>query len=298
MLYKRHPQLDRQGGLLHLLSIEGLPKAVLDRLLAMALDEEDPPPSLQGGRVFLWFDEPSTHGRASFEAAARRLSAEVIDVAPSSASLLDTVAGLDAKAGDMLVLRHPEPGVPVLVAAHLPPQVHLVNAGDGAHEDPTRGLRELCTLRRHTPGFADLTVAIVGDLLHSGAARSLVHGLTTLGTAEVRAIGPKTLVPADMAHLGVRIFHSIDEGLRDCDVVVGVPMSEASVAEALLPSAREFLGCYGLTRERLGSAKPDAIVIGADPAALGAGQRSIGAQPDLDIAVCKAVLRSLAGEVA
>ena len=300
MLYKRHPQLDRQGGLQHLLSIEGLPRQVVDRVLALALDGEEPPPVLRGRRVFQCFFEPSTHSRASFEAAARRLSAEVIESARPSASLRDGVAAIDAQAGDMLVLRHREPGAPFLVAAQLPPQVRLVNAGDGGHEHPTHGLFALCAIRRYTPGFADLTVAIVGDLLHSGAARSLIHGLTTLGCAEVRVVGPKTLVPADTAQLGVRVFQSIEEGLRDCDVVVQLPLANARVGEALLPSAREFFARYGLTRERLLRASPDAIVIGAgvEPAVLDGGHRWIGPQPDLAIAVRMAVLRLLAGDTA
>ena len=216
MLYKRNnPQLNKNGELIHLLSTEGLSKDILTHILDTAASfvsvndrEVKKVPLLRGKSVFNLFFENSTRTRTTFDIAATRLSADVytLDIARSSASkgesLLDTIANLSAMAADIFVVRHGESGAPYLIAQHVAPHVHVVNAGDGRHAHPTQGLLDMFTIRHYKKDFANLTVAIVGDVLHSRVARSDIHALTTLGCAEVRVVGPKTLVPADMAQMG------------------------------------------------------------------------------------------------
>ncbi len=253
MLYRRNPQLNKNGELVHLLSIEGLPASILRQVLDTAENfvsvndrEVKKVPLLRGRSVFNLFFENSTRTRTTFEIAAKRLSADVInlDIARSSASkgesLLDTIANLSAMAADIFVVRHGESGA-------------------------TQGLLDMFTIRHYKKDFSNLTVAIVGDVLHSRVARSDIHGLTTLGCAEVRVVGPKTLVPADLAQMGVRVCHNLEEGIRGCDVVIMLRLQNERMSGALLPSAQEYFVSYGLTRERLQWAKPDAIVMHPGP---------------------------------
>src|SRR5207344_1586014 len=222
MFVRRNPQLNANGELIHLLSIEGLPAGILQHILDTAgtflsVNEREVKkvPLLRGKSVFNLFFENSTRTRTTFEIAAKRLSADVInlDIARSSAakgeSLLDTIANLSAMHADMFVVRHSESGAPYLIAQHCAPHVHVVNAGDGRHAHPTQGLLDMYTIRHYKKDFRNLTVAIVGDVLHSRVARSLIHGLTTLGTPEVRVIGPKTLLPSAVESMGVHVFHDM-----------------------------------------------------------------------------------------
>jgi aspartate carbamoyltransferase catalytic subunit len=209
---------------------------------------------------------------------------------------------------DLFVVRHSRSGAPHLIAAHLnatgKTHVHVVNAGDGRHAHPTQGLLDLYTIRHYKGGFGALTVAIVGDVLHSRVARSLIHGLTTLGVPEVRVIAPKTLLPARVESLGVRVFHRMSEGLLGCDVVCMLRLQSERMNGALLPSAGEFFKHYGLTPEKLALAKPDAIVMHPGPmnrgveidSAVADGERSvILPQVTFGIAVRMAVLSIVAG---
>ena len=211
MFVRRNPQLNRNDELIHLLSIEGLPQSILQHILDTAgtflsVNERDVKkvPLLRGKSVFNLFFENSTRTRTTFEIAAKRLSADVInlDIARSSTakgeSLLDTIANLSAMHADMFVVRHGESGAPYLIAQHCAPHVHVVNAGDGRHSHPTQGLLDMYTIRHYKKDFRQLTVAIVGDIVHSRVARSDIHALTTLGAPEIRAVGPKTLVPGDL----------------------------------------------------------------------------------------------------
>ena len=274
----RNPQLNANGELQHLLSIEGLPRALLLQILDTAesfagVTERDikKVPLLRGKSVFNLFFEGSTRTRTTFEIAAKRLSADVINlnVAASSTakgeSLLDTVANLSAMQADIFVVRHGSSGAPYLVAQHVKPHEHVINAGDGRHAHPTQGLLDLYTIRHYKKDFSRLTVAVVGDVLHSRVARSLIHGLTTLGAPEVRVIGPQTLIPAGAAALGVRVCHSMNEGLKDADVVVMLRLQNERMSGALLPSAQEFNKQYGLSAEKLALARPDAIVMHPGP---------------------------------
>jgi len=274
----RNPQLNANGELQHLLSIEGLPRALLIQILDTAesfagVTERDikKVPLLRGKSVFNLFFEGSTRTRTTFEIAAKRLSADVINlnVAASSTSkgesLLDTVANLSAMQADIFVVRHGSSGAPYLVAQHVKPHEHVINAGDGRHAHPTQGLLDLYTIRHYKKDFSRLTVAVVGDVLHSRVARSLIHGLTTLGAPEVRVIGPQTLIPAGAAALGVRVCHSMNEGLKDADVVVMLRLQNERMSGALLPSAQEFNKQYGLSAAKLALARPDAIVMHPGP---------------------------------
>jgi aspartate carbamoyltransferase catalytic subunit len=273
-----NPQLNANGELLHLLSIEGLPRDVLVGILDTAASfvgvterEVKKVPLLRGKSVFNLFFEPSTRTRTTFEIAAKRLSADVINlnVAVSSQtkgeSLLDTVSNLSAMQADLFVVRHGSSGAPFLIAQHVKPHEHVINAGDGRHAHPTQGLLDLYTIRHYKRDFGALRVAIVGDILHSRVARSLIHGLTTLGTPEVRVIGPQTLLPAGVEALGVKVFNDMQEGLRGADVVVMLRLQNERMRGALLPSAQEFFKHYGLTAQKLALAKPDAIVMHPGP---------------------------------
>ena len=278
MLSKRNPQLNKNGELIHLLSTEGLSKNILthildtaERFVSVNDREVKKVPLLRGKSVFNLFFENSTRTRTTFEIAAKRLSADVLnlDIGRSSASkgesLLDTISNLSAMAADVFVVRHAESGAPYLIAQHVAPHVHVVNAGDGRHAHPTQGLLDMYTIRHYKGDFSNLTVAIVGDILHSRVARSDIHALTTLGCAEVRVVGPKTLVPDELASMGVRVMHNLKEGLQGVDVVIMLRLQNERMNGALLPSAAEYYNTFGLTAESLALAKPDAIVMHPGP---------------------------------
>ncbi|SDV47850.1 aspartate carbamoyltransferase catalytic subunit [Chitinasiproducens palmae] len=275
---KGHPQLTRNGELKHLLTIEGLPRDIVTHILDTAgqfvsvTDREiKKVPLLRGKSVFNLFFENSTRTRTTFEIAAKRLSADVLNLninASSTAkgeSLLDTINNLSAMHADMFVVRHAQSGAPFLIAQHCAPHVHVVNAGDGRHAHPTQGLLDMYTIRHFKGDFRQLRVAIVGDILHSRVARSDIHALTTLGVPEVRAIGPRTLLPGGLEEMGVRVFHDMAAGLRDVDVVIMLRLQNERMSGALLPSAQEYFKSWGLTPERLALAKPDAIVMHPGP---------------------------------
>jgi aspartate carbamoyltransferase catalytic subunit len=273
-----NPQLNKRGGLQHLLTIEGLPREVLVHILDTAQSfvsvsgrEVKKVPLLRGKSVFNLFFEPSTRTRTTFEIAAKRLSADVINLAVATSSqskgetLLDTIDNLGAMHADMFVVRHSQSGAAHLIARHVAPHLHVINAGDGRHAHPTQGLLDLYTIRHHKKDFSRLAVAMVGDVLHSRVARSLIHALTTLGVPDVRAVGPKTLLPEHLDRLGVRVFHDMHAGLRDCDVVVMLRLQNERMKGPLLPSAQEYFKSYGLTADKLALARQDAIVMHPGP---------------------------------
>ncbi len=320
MLSKRNPQLNKHGELIHLLSIEGLPRAVIEQILDTAGSflsvndrEVKKVPLLRGKSVFNLFFENSTRTRTTFEIAAKRLSADVInlDIARSSTAkgetLLDTVANLSAMHADMFVVRHSESGAPHLIAQHCAPHVHVVNAGDGRHAHPTQGLLDMYTIRHFKKDFRNLTVAIVGDIVHSRVARSDIHALNILGVPEIRAVGPKTLVPGDLREMGVRVCHDMAEGVKDADVVIMLRLQNERMNGGMLPSSGEFFKHFGLTPEKLALAKPDAIVMHPGPINRGVeiasevadGKSSvILPQVTFGIAVRMAVMAILAGNEA
>ena len=320
MFVRRNPQLNKNDELIHLLSIEGLPQSILTHILDTAgtflsVNERDVKkvPLLRGKSVFNLFFENSTRTRTTFEIAAKRLSADVInlDIARSSTakgeSLLDTIANLSAMHADMFVVRHGESGAPYLIAQHCAPHVHVVNAGDGRHAHPTQGLLDMYTIRHYKKDFTKLTVAIVGDIVHSRVARSDIHALTTLGAPEIRAVGPKTLVPGDLKEMGVRVCHDMAEGVKGADVIIMLRLQNERMSGAMLPSAGEYFKTFGLDAEKLALAAPDAIVmhpgpinrgVEIDSSVVDGTQSVILPQVTFGIAVRMAVMSIIAGNSA
>lgn len=312
-----NPQLNDRGGLQHLLTIEGLPRQIVMNILETARSfvsiggrEVKKVPLLRGKSVFNLFFEPSTRTRTTFEIAAKRLSADVINLNVQTSSqskgesLLDTIDNLCAMDADMFVVRHSQSGAAHLIARHVSRQ-NVVNAGDGRHAHPTQGLLDAYTIWHHKKDFSKLSVAIVGDVLHSRVARSLIHALTTLGTPDVRAVGPKTLLPTEVERMGVRVFNDMAQGIRDCDVVVTLRLQNERIKGPLLPSPQEFFKSYGLTPERLALAKKDVIVMHPGPmnrgveidSAVADGPHSVILQQvTFGIAVRMAVMAMLAGQ--
>jgi aspartate carbamoyltransferase catalytic subunit len=278
----RHPQLNEHGELRHLLTIEGLSRDMIHHILDTAatfvgVSDRDVKkvPLLRGVSVFNLFFENSTRTRTTFEIAAKRLSADVVNLnintssASKGESLLDTIDNLVAMHADMFVVRHAQSGAPFLIAEHINrtrgSEVHVINAGDGRHAHPTQGLLDMYTIRHFKKDFTQLRVAIVGDVLHSRVARSDIAALTTLGVPELRVIGPRTLLPGGIEQMGARVFTDMREGLRDVDVIIMLRLQNERMRGALLPSAQEYFKHYGLTEEKLALARPDAIVMHPGP---------------------------------
>ncbi|MHB1678633.1 MAG: aspartate carbamoyltransferase catalytic subunit [Sulfuriferula sp.] len=312
-----NPQLNADGSLRHLLTIDGLPRAILthildtaDGFIAVSEQEVKKVPLLRGKAIFNLFFEPSTRTRTTFEIAAKRLSADVINLNVSASSqskgetLLDTVDNLAAMQADMFIVRHAQSGAAHMIARHVAPHIHVVNAGDGRHAHPTQGLLDMFTIRKYKGEFHNLCVAIVGDVLHSRVARSQIHALTTLGVPEVRVIAPKTLLPTAVEQMGVRVFHDMESGLKNADVVIILRLQNERMRGARLPSAQEYFKYYGLTPEKLSFARADAIVMHPGPmnrgveidSAVADGKQSvILPQVTYGIAVRMAVMSMLAG---
>jgi aspartate carbamoyltransferase catalytic subunit len=312
-----NPQLTKTGELHHLLTLEGLSAAILREILDTATSfvgvKVKKLPLLRGKSVFNVFFEPSTRTRTTFEIAAKRLSADVINLnigvssQSKGESLLDTVDNLSAMHADMFVVRHSESGAPHFIARHVAPEIHVINAGDGRHSHPTQGLLDMYTIRHYKKDFTKLTVAIVGDIVHSRVARSDIHALTTLGVPEIRAVGPKTLVPGDLKEMGVRVCHDLAEGIRGADVIITLRLQNERMSGAMLPSAGEFFKNFGLTPEKLALARPDAIVmhpgpinrgVEIDSAVVDGTQSVILPQVTFGIAVRMAVMSIIAGNSA
>lgn len=273
-------QFNSAGELTHLLTLEGLPKDQILQILDTAkqfVSVTDPArevrkvPLLRGKSVFNLFFENSTRTRTTFEIAAKRLSADVInlDISTSSTakgeSLLDTIDNLVAMQADIFVVRHNVSRAPIEIANHVPAHVHVVNAGDGSHQHPTQGLLDMYTMRHFKQQFKGLKVAIIGDIVHSRVAKSNIHALTTLGCEEIRAIGPESLLPSDLNMLGVKVCHSMEEGLKDVDVVMTLRIQKERMEVGQVPEGDAFFKQYGLTPARLALAKSDAIVMHPGP---------------------------------
>ena len=271
-------QFDAAGRLRHFLSIEGLSRELLVRIMdtaesftSVTEQQVKKVPLLRGKTIVNLFFENSTRTRTTFELAAKRLSADVltINVATSATSkgesLLDTIRNLEAMHVDMFVVRHAESGAAHFIARHVAPHISVINGGDGRHAHPTQAMLDMFTIRRLKGQFAPLRVAIVGDILHSRVARSEIHALNTLGVAEARVIAPRTLLPACVESLGVRVFHEMDRGLADVDVIIMLRLQKERMSGAFLPSEHEYFDRFGLTEERLQNAKPDVIVMHPGP---------------------------------
>ncbi|MHB8746217.1 MAG: aspartate carbamoyltransferase catalytic subunit [Gammaproteobacteria bacterium] len=271
-------QVDPQGRLRHFLTTEGLSRQLLTDILDTAesfsgVTEQTVKkvPLLRGKTIVNLFFEPSTRTRTTFELAAKRLSADVLNlnITASSASkgetLLDTLRNLEAMHCDMFVVRHADSGAAHFIATQVAPHISVINGGDGRHAHPTQAMLDMFTIRRHKGAFGPLRVAIVGDILHSRVARSEIHALNTLGVSEVRVVAPKTLLPARPETLGVHPYYDLREGIRDVDVIMMLRLQNERMRGALLPSAHEYFQLYGLTEEKLAYAKADAIVMHPGP---------------------------------
>jgi len=269
-----------------LLGLEELSKEELTLLLGQAKAFKEVSgraikkvPALRGRTVALCFLEPSTRTRASFELAAKRLSADILQVQGSSSSLVkgesvvDTARNLEAMRVDVVVVRHSASGVAASVAHAI--RSNVINAGDGAHEHPTQGLLDLFTIQEKKGRIEGLKVVIVGDILHSRVARSDLWGLTKLG-ADVTVCGPPTLVPSTLEALGVKVSYDLDKPLAQADVVMALRLQLERQKERHIPSFKEYTRLYGLTQERLTRAKPDLIVMHPGPV-----NRGIEIAPDV-----------------
>jgi aspartate carbamoyltransferase catalytic subunit len=274
----RDIQLDRQGNLKHFLTVDGLSRGLLTEILdktegflGVAQQAVKKVPLCRGKIVANLFFETSTRTRTTFELAAKRLSADVLNLNISTSAtakgetLLDTLRNLEAMHVDMFVVRHADSGAAHFIAQHAHPHVSVINAGDGRHSHPTQGMLDMFTIRRHKGEFEKLCVAVVGDIMHSRVARSQLAALSTLGTGEIRIIAPRTLLPSHAEALGASVFHDLREGVRDADVIIMLRLQRERMRGAMLPSEHEYFRLFGLTEERLSTAKPDAIVMHPGP---------------------------------
>lgn len=266
------------GAMRHLLTIEGLTPRLLHQILDTAETFLNPdntllrqPDLLRGKIAANLFFETSTRTRSAFELAEKHCGMTTLNLDISSSStqkgetLLDTIANLTALGVDLFVIRHPENGVPSFVVKNMAGKAAVINAGDGTHEHPTQALLDVFTLRRHVKDFTQLSVAIVGDIQHSRVARSQIYALSLLGVPEIRVIAPKTLLPAAIANLGVRVYHDLDAGLRDVDVITVLRLQTERMQTGLMSSLAEYYHCYGITQEKLALAKPSVLVLHPGP---------------------------------
>lgn len=271
-------QFRPDGTLRHLLTLEGLGRRRLEALLdaaerhVRAIGEHAPrSAALAGVTVANLFTEPSTRTRVSFELAAKRLGAEVVNLEVQLSSrvkgesMLDTVYTLEALHVDVFVIRDAEAGVPALVAAHVAPHVSVLSAGEGSVEHPTQGILDALTIRQAKGRFEGLAVAIVGDIRHSRVARSAWHALATLGVEDLRIVAPQGLMAQPGEFPGCRRFDRLDDGLRDADVIMMLRIQKERMAQTSIPDSDRYFAEFGLDPRRLALARPDAIVMHPQP---------------------------------
>lgn len=270
-------QLDKTGALRHFLTIDGLSEQHLNLIMDTAssfINDDNTirkTDLLADKTVVNLFFEDSTRTRTTFEIAAKRLKADVINMNAQRMStskgetLLDTMQNLEAMHTDMFVIRDSHAGAAFLVAQHAQPHVRVVNAGDGRHAHPTQAMLDMYTIRTHKSEFANLSVAIVGDILHSRVARSEIQALRTLGCKDIRVVAPNTLLPTGVEDLGVTAYSELAHGLRDVDVVIMLRLQRERMLGHLIASEQEYFNLYGLTQEKLSLAKADAIVMHPGP---------------------------------
>jgi len=225
-------------------------------------------PTLRGKTVLNLFFESSTRTRSSFEIAEKRLSADSVNFSSASSSLtkgetlIDTALNLQAMAPDLIVIRHAHPGVPQMLAKRV--EAGVINAGDGAHEHPTQALLDALTIRQHKGRLEGLKITIVGDIEHSRVVRSNIHLLQKMG-AEVTLAGLRTMMPVEMEKMGVRVVHTLGEGIAGADVIMMLRVQLERQSRMLFPSIKEYFRLFGLTKERLRAAKRDVIIMHPGP---------------------------------
>lgn len=259
----------------HLLGIEGLSSAeitaILDLADAYVAQNRRPDKKtdvLRGRTIINLFFENSTRTQASFELAGKRLGGDVMNMSVSTSSIkkgetmIDTAMTLNAMHPDVLVVRHPDAGAVKLLSEKV--NASVINAGDGRHEHPTQALLDALTILRRGRGLRNLKVAICGDIMHSRVARSNIHLMTIMG-AQVRVVAPRTLLPAAIERLGVEVYDDMREGLTDCDIVMMLRLQTERMRGTFVPSIREYFHFFGLDREKLSYAKPDAFIMHPGP---------------------------------
>lgn len=276
------PQLSIDGGIRHFLGVEGLNRTQLERIIDKAMGYFDAngklinTDELAGKTVMNLFFENSTRTRTTFEAAQKRLGANVLnlDIARSSTNkgetLRDTLWNLEAMSADMFVVRHGASGAAHFMATQVTPNVAIINAGDGWHAHPTQAMLDMLTIHReaclkNNKSFDELSVAIIGDIKHSRVARSDISALQTLGVKDIRVIAPKTLLPKGIERYNVSVFEQIEQGVLDADVVIGLRIQNERIGSPLLPSTAEYFKMYGITESRVKLAKPNALVMHPGP---------------------------------
>ena len=225
-------------------------------------------PTLRGHTIINLFFEPSTRTRLSFEVAAKRMSADTFNISASTSSttkgetLIDTARNISAMHPDIIVIRHASSGAPQLLSRHV--NAAVINAGDGAHEHPSQSLLDLMTVKEHRGSLAGLKIAIIGDITHSRVARSNIEGFATMGS-EVFVYGPSTLIPQGIDSLGATLCTSLEQAVRDADVVMTLRIQRERQNDPLLPSLREYARYFGITNETLSLARPDVLVMHPGP---------------------------------
>ena len=311
-------QLNKTGNLNHLLTTEGLKEDLIFKIFNLAdsflnINNRDIKnvPLLRGKTVCNLFFENSTRTRTTFEIAAKRLSADVINLdIPSSSqskgeSVLDTIDNLIAMGADIFIIRHSEPGIPEKIAKHVGPNVHIINAGDGHHAHPTQGLLDVFTIKKFKDNFKSLSTAIVGDIKHSRVARSEIFALSALGVPDIRLIGPKNLMPDNIKVSNIKIFDSMEKGLRDVDVIMMLRIQKERMTGDNIPSEEDYFTNFGLRKKHLGLSKKDAIVMHPGPMNRGveidsevadSDQSVILSQVTFGIAIRMAVMAMLIGK--
>lgn len=259
----------------HLIDLQNVSKEDIEAILDLAVSFKDvilrpikKVPSLKGKTIVNMFFEPSTRTRTSFELAAKRLSADAVNLSIATSSvvkgetLLDTIKTIEAMQIDIVIIRHSVSGVPHYLSKHI--KSSIINAGDGMHEHPTQGLLDIFTIKEKKGKISGLKVAIVGDIAHSRVARSNIWGLTKLG-AKVRIIAPPTLIPGDIEKLGVEVFTDVEKGIKDVDVINILRIQLERQKKNLFPTIREYAMLFGINTEKLKIAKPDCLILHPGP---------------------------------
>lgn len=271
-------QLTEDGLLRHFLTIDGLSRNhildilnLTDSFLNIGDRTIKKVPLLRGTTVATLFFENSTRTRTTFDLAAKRLSADVLNININTSAtakgetLIDTLHNLEAMAMDMFIVRHNASGSAHFIAQKVAPEISVINAGDGRHSHPTQAMLDMYTIRHFKKQFEGLSVAIVGDILHSRVARSQIHALNILGCTDIRLVGPQTLLPKQGHLWPASLYTRVEEGIQDCDVVILLRLQKERMTAGLLPNEHEYFQYYGMTKERMRFAKPDAIVMHPGP---------------------------------
>lgn len=253
-------------------------------------------PTLRGHTIINLFFEPSTRTRLSFEVAAKRISADTFNISASTSSatkgetLIDTAKNISAMNPDIIIIRHASSGAPHMLARYV--DAAVINAGDGTHEHPSQGLLDLMTVKEHKGRLHDLKVAIIGDIAHSRVAHSNIAGFTKMGS-EVRVFGPATLLPEGLETLGAKVCTSLDEVVKDADIVMTLRIQLERQKDSVLPSLREYARQYGVTAKVMQLAKPDALVMHPGPV-----NRGVELMPDVADSTQSVILQQVTNGVA